>query len=217
MRTPVLLFMPLVLWTLTAHAQPESGIVCTPVSERAGREFGCFVISHELVGELGKTPVYWHLSKYPTRVAAEAVQEPASAVVESFGSIWLFTIANRGWRPSGGEHIAEIGPLPVVAGVRYSARYMESTFQPGMKSPVHWHPGPEAWYTLTGETCLETPEGKMVGRAGDQQVFVPGGPPMELTATGKEVRRSLALILHNSSQPSGSPAPDWTPKGLCKV
>jgi fermentation-respiration switch protein FrsA (DUF1100 family) len=34
--------------------------------------------------------------------------------------------------------------------------------------------------------------------------------------TGTKQRRSVALILHESSQPSGSPATDWTPKGLCK-
>jgi hypothetical protein len=34
------------------------------------------------------------------------------------------------------------------------------------------HSGPEAWYTLTGETRLETPEGAMVDSAGGQNVVV---------------------------------------------
>ena len=34
-----------------------------------------------------------------------------------------------------------------------------------MKSAVHRHSGPEAWYTVSGETCLETPDGTQVGRA----------------------------------------------------
>ena len=89
--------------------------------------------------------------------------------------------------------------------------------RPGMKSLVHRHSGPEAWYTLTGETCLETPAGTRVGRAGGLNVIVPSGPPMELTATGTEVRRALVLVLHDSTRPATSPAADWSPKGLCKV
>src|SRR5206468_12633405 len=62
------------------------------------------------------------------------------------------------------------------------------------------HSGPEAWYTLSGETCLETPNGTQVGRAGGAPVIVPGGLPMELTATGSTLRKSLVLILHDRSE-----------------
>jgi hypothetical protein len=52
---------------------------------------------------------------------------------------------------------------------------------------------------------MDTPEGKLVGRAGGAHVIVPGGPPMHLTATGKETRRALVLILHDSSNPRRLP------------
>ena len=68
-----------------------------------------------------------------------------------------------------------------------------------MTARAHTDAGPEAWYTMAGETCLETPTGKQVGRVGGQHVIVPGGPPMHLTATGNEQRRALVLILHESS------------------
>ena len=99
---------------------------------------------------------------------AEAAKGARSTVVESLGTVWLFTIEGAGWRPSGGERIAEIGPLPVSAEVPYVSEYMEAIFTPGMTAPVHRHAGPEAWYTMAGETCLETPEGKLVGRAGGE-------------------------------------------------
>jgi hypothetical protein len=86
-----------------------------------------------------------------------------------------------------------------------------------MKSRVHRHSAPEAWYTISGETCLETPDGTMLGRAGDKSVIVPQGPPMELTETGTEIRRALVLILHDSAQPHTTLATDWTPQGLCKA
>jgi quercetin dioxygenase-like cupin family protein len=99
-----------------------------------------------------------------------------------------------------------IGPLPVVADLKYSAQYMEAIFTPGMTAPAHRHAGPEAWYTLTGETCLETSEG-YYGRdePGGPAVIVRGGLPMHLTAIGKETRRSLVLILHDSNSAAHHP------------
>ncbi len=187
---------------------------CKPVSERTS-EVGCWIIAHQPVGQLtGQT--FWYLDAFPTRPAAEEAKGPRGTVVESLGKVWLLTVDKAGWQSSKGERIAEIGPLPVVAGEEYSAQYMEAILNPGMTSAIHTHAGPEAWYTLAGETCLETPEGKYVGRAGGQPVIVPGGPPMLLTATGTEQRRALVLILHQASKPPTTVVKDWTPKGLCK-
>ena len=177
---------------------------------------GCWITANTSLGQLPRQPIFWHLDTYPTRGDAEAAKGPRGTVVESLGKQWLLTIDVAGWRPTGGERIAEIGPLPVSATANYSAQYMEAVFTPGMTSSTHRHAGPEAWYTLTGETCLETPEGTMVGRAGGSHVIVPGGPPMHLTATGTDTRRALVLILHDSTQPATTLAHDWTPKGLCR-
>jgi quercetin dioxygenase-like cupin family protein len=196
-----------------ASAQ-DRGVSCRPVGERAG-EVGCWIIAHVPQGQVFQPAVFWHLDTYPTRTEAEAAKGSRGTVVESLGKVWLFTIGEAGWRAPGGVRVAEIGPLHVKSGEAYTARYMEAIFNPGMKSTVHRHPGPEAWYTTAGEVCLETPDGKTVGRAGESTI-VPAGPPMELTATGSQQRRSLVLILHESSQPSGFPVSDWTPKGLCR-
>ena len=201
--------------TLTACIDAFAQI-CRPVSERTG-ELGCWITANTALGQLAERRVFWHLDTYPTRVQAEAAKGPRGTVVESLGQIWLLTIDEAGWRPAGGAtRVAEIGPLPVSAQAKYSAQYMEAIFTPGMTAPAHRHAGPEAWYTLEGETCLETPDGKMVGRAGGSHVIVPGGLPMHLTATGTTTRRALVLILHDSSQPATTPARDWTPKGLCR-
>jgi quercetin dioxygenase-like cupin family protein len=200
-----------------AHGQPEdTGGTCIPVSERAGRPYGCFILATERVGRFDRPTAVWHLETFASRAAAEKARGPRGTVLEAFGKVWLFSIAETGWRSSGGVHVAEIGPLPITAGTEYTAQFMEAVFRPGMKTLVHRHPGPEAWYTVTGETCLETPQGKMIDRPGGSHVIVPGGPPMELTAIGSEIRQSLVLILHDSAQPPTIPASDWTPKGLCK-
>ncbi len=209
-----LLMMLAVCDQASAQPVPEGG--CKSVFDRTG-EVGRWLLARQPVGQLTRSEIFWHLYVYPSCAAAEAAKEPRGTVIESLGKVWLLSIEEAGWRPAGGERVAVIGPLPVIAGERYTAEYTEVIFTPGMTSSIHTHPGPEAWYTLAGETCLETPQGKLIGRAGGQPVIVPGGIPMHLTATGTEQRRSLVLILGESSKPAtGNVEHDWTPKGLCR-
>jgi hypothetical protein len=193
-------------------------IGCEPVADRAGRSLGCFITAREELGPLPRdSAFYWHITTYPTLDAAAtaAVQTPRSTAVASLGRNWLFTIANGGWRPRGGRRIARVGPLPLIEAEAFAAVYMEGVFEPGMQSAVHRHPGVEAWYTLEGSQCLETPEGRLVQRAGRPGVMVRGGLPMQLTGVGTGTRRSLVLILQDATKPRSTPAQDWTPKGLC--
>jgi quercetin dioxygenase-like cupin family protein len=200
--------------TIEAETQAVPGGACRPVSERT-QDVGCWILANDPIGELAGTETFWHLDTFPTRDAAEAAKTKRGSVLEALGKIWLLTIEDASWRASAGEHVTTIGPLPITPGV-FAAQYMEAIFNPGMTAPEHTHSGPEAWYTLAGETCLETPSGKQVGRAGGPPVIVPGGPPMHLTATGTEVGRSLVLILHDANKPATTLHHEWTPKGLCK-
>jgi quercetin dioxygenase-like cupin family protein len=210
-----LVILPILILGAAPPVLAQTGGTCIPVNERGAREMGCFITAREVLDQLPKVPLFWHLDTYPTRVAADAAKGPRGTVVESLGKIWLFTIAEARWRSTGGERIAEIGPLPLVKADQYAAVYMEGVFKPGMASVVHRHPAAEASYTLAGEMCVETPAGKLVQRAGDPGVIVPGGQPMELIGTGQSMRRSLVLILQDASLPRSTPASDWTPKGLC--
>lgn len=189
---------------------------CVPIAQRV-REAGCWIIADEPVGRVPRGPVFWHLDAFATRAAAEAAKGAGAAVIEALGKIWVMTIDREEFRARSGDHVARIGPLPVSSTIDYSATYMEAIFTPGMESSTHTHSGPEAWFTMAGETCLETPEGRMVGRAGGPPVIVPAGPPMHLTATGTSTRRAIVLILHDRAQPATTVVHTWTPKGLCQA
>ncbi len=205
------------LCALVANASTAQTQKCEPVSERAGRDLGCFITAREELGPLPKdSAFYWHIDAFVSRVAADSARARRSTVVESLGRLWLFTIAERGWRPASGKRIASVGPLPLVKADTYAAVYMEGVFSPGMRTAVHRHPGVEAWYTLEGKQCLETPRGKLEQQAGDSGVMVPGGLPMMLTGTGTGVRRSLVLILQDATKPRSMLATDWKPTGLCQ-
>ena len=202
----------------TARQVPDQMLevpACIPIAQRT-REAGCWIVIDQPVGRIPQAPVFWHLDTFPTRAAAEAAKGAGAAVMESLGKFWVMTIAGAGFRAGSGEHVADIGPLPLDPQVEYSAMYMEAIFTPGMVAATHTHSGPEAWYTMSGETCLETPEGIMIGRAGGPPVIVPAGPPMHLTATGTVPRRAVVLILYDRSQPPTTLTHAWTPKGLCK-
>ena len=197
-----------------AASATSDDVRCMPVEQRAGKNLGCYVLARAPLGELPKAPVYWHLYEYPSRAAADSAKGKQGTVIESYGKVWLLNVGEAAWSAAGGKKVARVGPLPVEHGGSYTAVYMEATFMPGMKSQVHRHPGPEAWYVLKGEQCLETPGHKAIVRAGESGI-VPEGPPMMLTGTGTGERRSLVLILHDSAKPMTLPATDWKPTGSC--
>jgi quercetin dioxygenase-like cupin family protein len=198
-----------------ASSQNETPQTCQPVSGRT-QELGCWIIGDQSLGSLTTSQAFWHLDTYPTRDAAVAAKGSRGTVVAALGKTWLLSIEESAWQaPAGSEHVATIGPLPIDTAKKYSAQYMEAVFTPGMASAIHNHPGPEAFYTTSGEICLETPLGASMGRAGEP-VIIAGGLPMRLVATGTEKRQSVVLVLYDSSDTAGHPVHDWTPKGLCK-
>jgi quercetin dioxygenase-like cupin family protein len=175
---------------------------------------GCHVVATREVGRL--TPeVYWHVDGFADRASAEAAAGPKSVVAEAYGKAWLMTIAAADWRARTGRRLVSVGPLPVDPGRPYTAQFMAATFEPGMHSQIHTHPGPEAWVVLEGAQCLETPEGATALYAG-QSAVVRGETPMILTAVGATRRRALALILHESDKPATLHGVAWRPKGLCR-
>jgi quercetin dioxygenase-like cupin family protein len=189
------------------------GSCATPVAERAN-EVGCYVDANELLGELPKEPIFWHIYSYPTRVAAESARPLHGTVIESFGKIWLYAIATADWHPRSGHRVAVVGPLSVLAGKQYTARYMEAMFTPGMQARAHEHSGPEAFYVVSGTQCLETSDGMTLAHSG-QSAVAPQGSFMTVKGVGQEARRALVVVLHDSSQPWQTFTSDWTPKGLC--
>src|SRR5947209_13319424 len=121
------------LITSLLAAATAAGIVCaqvpggcnTPVSQRTG-EAGCYLTATELLGALPQAALFWHLYAYPTHAAAESAKGSRGTVVESFGKVWLYTIADSEWRASSGERIATIGPLPITAGPKASRLHAQA-------------------------------------------------------------------------------------------
>ncbi len=174
----------------------------------------CLLARQELPS-LPSGKLFWHLDRFPSAAATKRAAGATSTVVQAFGSASFFTIAKERWRSTGGEHVADIGPLPLALSSTYAAEYLRSVFEPGTTAPLHVHSGPEAFYAVSGDTCLETPDGIQTGHGPGDSLLVKAGPPMLLMAIGKVPRRGFALILHDASLPPTTLTKAWTPSGLC--
>lgn len=190
----------------------EVACVDVPPGEKRP-EFGCFNIAAVTGLHFSQPFVFWHLRAFPSRNAAEAARSATGIVVEEDGRTWLSEFGPRNPAPQGGEAIAVVGPLQLPAAKNYAAVLSYAVMRPGDNSRVHTHPGPEGWYVLAGEQCLETPAGANKARAGGTMTVGPN-TPMELNVTGTTLRRAFALVIHDSAQQRGIPS-DWKPSGAC--
>jgi quercetin dioxygenase-like cupin family protein len=198
----------------TIRHQHLTEVACVDVPPGEKRpEFGCFNVGTVTGLHFSQASVYWHLHAFPIRKAAEAAKSATGLVVEEDGRAWLSEFGPRNIAPPGGESIAIVGPLQLPAAKSYAAVLSYAVMRPGDSSRVHTHPGPEGWFVLAGEQCLETPAGANKAQAGGTAT-VPPNTPMELNVTGTTVRRAFALVIHDSAQQRGI-ASNWKPSGAC--
>ena len=198
----------------TAEHEHLTDVACVDVPPGEKRpEFGCFNVGTATGLHFTEGSAYWHLRAFPSRQAAEAARSATGIVVEEDGRVWLSEFGPRDTPLRGGEAIAVVGPLQLAAATSYTAILSYAVMRPGDKSRVHTHPGPEGWYVLAGEQCLDTSAGAMRARAGGTMTVRPN-IPMELNVTGTTLRRAFALVIHDSAQQRGY-ASDWKPSGSC--
>jgi len=191
------------------------GVACDDVTPGETRPaFGCFNVATEKDLQFQKPQVYWHIRTFANRGAAEAAKSTTGVVIEEDDRVWLSEFGSRDLIVKGGQPVAIVGPLQLPPAKSYTAVLSYAVMRPGDQSRVHTHPGPEGWYMIVGEQCLETPAGANRAKAGATMI-VPPNVPMQLSITGTQVRKSLVLVIHDSSQSRGTVSP-WKPPGACR-
>ncbi|TCP67382.1 cupin domain-containing protein [Sphingomonas sp. PP-CE-1G-424] len=208
----MLLSMLLLATIVQSDVPPVPGLCIAPVP--ADREtLGCYQTSElDLVGAPAK--LYWHILEYPTleTANAEASRHRRAAVAAAHSRYWLYILGRAAEPAEGGIERAVIGPLRLPIG-HVIAHFSEAIFPPGMRTRVHSHPGPEAFYIVEGEQCMETPSDKRKIGAGGTYI-VPSGVHLQAAPRG---RRNLVLIIAPKGVPFVIPGGgQWTPTGFCR-
>jgi quercetin dioxygenase-like cupin family protein len=155
------------------HEQ-QTHVSCDDVPPGQDRpEFGCFNIATESGLQFQQPEVYWSVRTFANRAAAEAAKSATGIVVEEDGRVWLSEFKARNVVANGGQPVAVVGPLRLLTARSYTAVLSYAVMRPGDRSRVHTHPGPEGWYMIAGEQCLETPAGANRAKAGGTMTVLP--------------------------------------------
>ncbi|MEO8566347.1 MAG: cupin domain-containing protein [Betaproteobacteria bacterium] len=163
-------------------------------------------LAEKKVTELPAGPLFWRLENFPGVASAQAAAGPTSLVAESRGRVWLLTLGPAGGASAGGTKVAEVGPIPRVAATQYLLRVNEASGPPGSITPVHSHPGSEAFYVLAGESSSRAPHGVMRVAANEGATGHGADTPMQVSSTGSADLQSLVMFVVDAAKPFSSPA-----------
>ena len=178
--------------------------------ERRG-EIGCsYIADIPLAGPL-KEPLYWHIDRFDSGADAQSAALPNAVAFQAHGAWWLMTIESSVTEHHGGTHVISVLLPQLPPAPRYSMLVISAYIPVGMTSRVHHHSGVEAFYTVDGEQCLETPTGAhRIPKS--SSLAVPAGVTMRLVAIGEKPRRGFAVVIYDASQPPTTPTEELAPQ-----
>jgi quercetin dioxygenase-like cupin family protein len=182
------------------------GIACMPVPAAAQPVLVIKPLAERKVSQLPPGPLVWTLETFPQLAQAQSAAGPTGLAVEAGGKAWLLTLGPAGTLSAGGTKVAEIGPIPRVVAGEYLLRVNEARGPAGSVTPVHTHPGSEAFYVLAGETSSRTPNGTQRIGAGQSATGNPADTPMQVSSSGATDLHSLVMFVVDAGRPFSSPA-----------
>jgi hypothetical protein len=176
---------------LLAVAQPA--LVIKPLAEKR-------------VEALPAGTLFWRIENLPSLAAAQAAAGPTAIAVEAAGKEWLFTLGPAGGSTPGAAMVAEVGPIPRVEATRYLLRINDASGPPGSVTPVHSHPGSEAFYVLAGEQSIRGAHGALHVKAGEAEPGHGADMAMQVSSTGQDDLHALVMFVVDADRPFSTPA-----------
>ena len=174
-------------------AATASALVVKPVAEKT-------------VQSLPDQPLYWHVERFSNAAEAANGAAPEALIVDYYDKSWRFTLGMKRHARSMGKLMATIGPVPKPVATSYLLRINRASGPPGATTPVHSHPGSEAFFVLTGRLCQRTEQGTTqldAGRAmnGDMPAMV-----MQVQSCGAVPLDQFVMFVVDAQKPFSSPA-----------
>jgi hypothetical protein len=163
-------------------------------------------LAEKKVAELPEGSLFWRIENFASGADAQAAAGPYSLAVESKGKVWLFTLGGSGGTTPGGTKVAEVGPIPRVKAPLYLLRINEATGTPGAITPVHSHPGSEAFYVLAGEQTIRGDHGVMKVHPGQPAAGHGADMAMQVSSSGATDLHSLVMFVVDANRPFSTPA-----------
>lgn len=185
----VMILAALALWCLPAGAQNFS---IKPVAEKK-------------VAALPAGELYWRVENLPTLADAQRAAGPTALAVDASGRTWLFTLGAPGGATAGATKVAEIGPVQRITAPEYLLRINHTGGPPGAKTPVHTHPGSEAFYVLAGQLSQRTPHGTMTVDAGKTMNGGHADMAMQVWSSGNSDLEALVMFVVDATRPFSPP------------
>jgi len=163
-------------------------------------------LAEKKVPALPPGDLFWRVENFPALEQARSAAGEWALVAESAGKVWLFTLGPAGGSSPGGAKLADVGPIPRVAAAEYLLRINEASGPPGAVTPVHSHPGSEAFFVLAGEQSIRGAHGTMVVKAGQPEAGHAPAMPMQVSSSGAVSLHSLVMFVVDAGKPFSSPA-----------
>jgi hypothetical protein len=163
-------------------------------------------LAEKKVAELPAGPLYWRIENFAARADAEAAAITSSLVAEAAGKVWLFTLGPPGGASPGGMKVTELGPIPRVVAPLYLLRINEASGPPGSITPVHSHPGSEAYFVLKGEQSIRSPRGVMRVAVNHAETGQGADMPMQVSSSGSTDLDALVMFVVDATRPFSAPA-----------
>jgi quercetin dioxygenase-like cupin family protein len=184
-----------------------AAVLCVPApSAAADARLEIKKLAERKVEALPPGDLFWRVESFASLADAQAAAGPYSLAAESReGKAWLFTLGASGGKPAG-KREAEIGPITPVAATEYLLRINEATGAPGTSTPVHSHPGSEAFLVLDGEQSVRGPYGVMKLHAGEPSAGNGANVPMQVSSTGTTEMHALVMFILDAGKPFSSPS-----------
>lgn len=181
------------LWSLPSTAIAQQPLIIKALAEKK-------------VAELPAGPLFWRIESFTALAQAQAAAGTWALVAESSDKVWLFTLGPAGGSSAGGTKVAEFGPIPRIVAPQYLLRINEVSGPPGSITPVHTHPGSEAFLVLAGEQSIRSPHGVMVVKVGQPETGHGADMPMQVSSSGSTDLHALVMFVVDATKPFSSPA-----------
>lgn len=184
------------------HNMAMGALLPGACEERASLHQGQLGCYFDTAVQLRSPPgeLYRHIEEFADPAIVEDAKGPASAVVSAYDKTFLYTINGEAqFAMPGGRPVSSIGPLPTSHADAITTRFMQAMTEPGAMTRVHTHDGPEAFFLISEAICMDSPSGPAITGAG-QTYWIGGNVTMQLHHAGADVRRSIFVVLHPSSE-----------------